>query len=140
MGLLITQLPHHASELLECTSLIRYAARYHNGLGWCVYDIKFQKKAATDKSLKWSTIDSQLWLKTFTVAPSLLDAVSLEGLLDDNLCLASAVSRYEQVLEDTLNRMAPITSRLITFRNNAPWYRDEIAIKSIRIHPSMWYS
>ena len=42
------------------------------GLGWCVYDIKFRQKAATNKSLKWSTIDSQLWLKTFTVAPSLL--------------------------------------------------------------------
>jgi len=42
------------------------------GLGWCVYDIKFWQKAASNKSLKWSTIDSQLWLKTFTVAPSLL--------------------------------------------------------------------
>ena len=32
------------------------------------------------------------------------DAVNLEGLLDDNLCLASAISRYEHVLEDTLTR------------------------------------
>ena len=54
------------------------------------------------------------------------DAVNLGGLLDDNLCLASAISRYEHVLEDTLNQMAPIRSRLI--RNNAPWYSDEIAI------------
>ena len=30
--------------------------------GWCVYDVKF----------KWSTTDSQLWLKTVTVAPSLM--------------------------------------------------------------------
>ena len=56
------------------------------------------------------------------------DAVNLGGLLDDNLCLASAISRYEHVLEDTLNQMAPIRSRLITIRNNAPWYSDEIAI------------
>ena len=45
--------PHRAAELLEYMSLIRYAARYHKGLGWCVYDIKFRQKAATNKSLKW---------------------------------------------------------------------------------------
>ena len=56
------------------------------------------------------------------------DAVNLEDLLDDNLSLASAISRYEHVLEDTLNQMTPIRSRLITIRNNAPWYSDEIAI------------
>ena len=72
MGVLISKFPHRVSELLEYMSLIRYAARYHKGLGWCVYDIKFRQKAATNKALKWSTIDSQLWLKTFTVAPSLL--------------------------------------------------------------------
>jgi len=55
-------------------------------------------------------------------------AVNLGGLLDDNLCLASAISRYEHVLEDTLNQMAPIRSRLVTIRNNAPWYSEEIAI------------
>ena len=48
--------------------------------------------------------------------------------MDDNLCLASAISRYEQVLEDTLNQMAPIRSRLITIHNSSPWYSDEIAI------------
>ena len=72
MGVIISKFPHRASELLEYMSLIRYAAKYHRGLGWCVYDIKFRQKAAANKSLKWSTIDSQLWLKTFTVAPSLL--------------------------------------------------------------------
>ena len=58
-----------------------------------------------------------------------IDAVNQRGLPDDNLCLASVVSTYEQVLEDTLNQMAPIRSRLITIRNNAPWYSDEIAIE-----------
>ena len=53
-------------------SLIRYAAKYHRGLGWCVYDIKFRQKAASNRSLVWSAIDSQLWLKTFTVVPSLM--------------------------------------------------------------------
>ena len=72
MGVVNSKFPHRSSELLEYMSLIRYAARYHKGLGWCVYDIKFQQKAATNKSLSWSTIDSQLWLKTFRVAPSLL--------------------------------------------------------------------
>ena len=72
MRVLISKFPHQASELLEYMSLIGYAARYQWGLGWCVYDIKFRQKAAANKSLKRSTIDSQLWLKTFTVAPSLL--------------------------------------------------------------------
>ena len=44
-----------------------------------------------------------------------INAVNLGDLLDDNLCLASTISRYEQVLEDTLNQMAPIRSRLILF-------------------------
>ena len=50
-------------------------------------------------------------------AETFIDAVNQKlekGLLDDNLCLASAVSRYEQVLADTLNQMAPMKSRLIT--------------------------
>ena len=72
MRVLISKFPHRASELLEYMSLMRYAARYHRGLGWCVYDIKFWQKAAANKTSKWSTIDSQLWLTTFTVAPSLL--------------------------------------------------------------------
>ena len=72
MRVLISKFPHRASELLEYMSLMRYAARYHRGLGWCVYDIKFRQKAAANKTSKWSTIDSQLWLKTFMVAPLLL--------------------------------------------------------------------
>ena len=40
----------------------------------------------------------------------------------DNLCLASAVSRYEQVLADTLNQMAPIKFRVIIIHTNAPWF------------------
>ena len=72
MGVLITKYPSRAAELLEYMSLIRYAAKYHRGLGWCVYDIKFRQKAAVNKSLLWSVIDSQLWLKTFTVPPSLM--------------------------------------------------------------------
>ena len=52
MAVLISKFPHRASELLEYMSLIRYAARFHKGLGWCVYDIKFRQKVATNKSLK----------------------------------------------------------------------------------------
>lgn len=72
MSVIVSKYPPHAAELLEYLSLIRYAAKYHRGLGWCVYDIKFRQKAAANRSLKWSAIDSQLWLKTFTVAPSLM--------------------------------------------------------------------
>ena len=72
MGVLISNFLHGALELLVYMSLIRYAARYYRGLGWCIYDTNFQQKAAAYKSLKWSTIDIQLWLKTFKVSPSLL--------------------------------------------------------------------
>ena len=72
MSVIINKFPSRSAELLEYLSLIRYAAKYHKGLGWCVYDIKFRQKAASNKSLVWSAIDSQLWLKTFTVAPSLM--------------------------------------------------------------------
>ena len=79
MGVVISKFPHRAPELLEYVSLIHYAARYHKGLGWCVYDIKFRQKVATNKSLKWSTIDSQLWLKPFTVAPSLKEDIGVSS-------------------------------------------------------------
>ena len=69
MSDVISKHPSRAAELLEYLSLIRYAAKYHRGLGWCVYDVKFRKKAAAKKFIKWSTIDSQQRLKTLTVAP-----------------------------------------------------------------------
>ena len=72
MSVIISKHPTRAAELLEYLSLIRYAANYHRGLGWCVYDVKFRQKAPANKFLKWSTIDCQLWLKTFTVAPPLM--------------------------------------------------------------------
>ena len=72
MNVIISKHPSRAAELLEYLSLIRYASKYHRGLGWCVYAVKFRQKAAANKFIKWSTIDSQLWLKTFTVAPSLM--------------------------------------------------------------------
>ena len=72
MSVIISKHPSRAAELLEYLFLIRYAAKYHRGQGWCVYDVTFRQKAATNKFIKWSTIDSQLWLKTFTVPPSLM--------------------------------------------------------------------
>ena len=70
MSITINKSRERANERLEYMSLIRYAANYHTGLGWCVYDIKFRKKAANNKSLKWTATDNQLCLKTFTVSPS----------------------------------------------------------------------
>ena len=72
ISVIISRHPTCAAELLEYLSLIRYADKYHRGLGWCVYDVKFRQKAAATKSIKWSVIESQLWLQTFTIAPSLM--------------------------------------------------------------------
>ena len=41
-------------------------------MGWVIYDYKFRQKARKNKSLAWSTIDSQLWLTIFTVHPGIL--------------------------------------------------------------------
>ena len=104
MSVVISKHPSRAAELLEYLSLVRYAAKYHRGLGWCVYDVKFRKKAAAKKFIKWSTIDSQQRLKTFTVAPSLMRffssqdlhpcQVQLEGT---NILLATTFTRVSHV-------------------------------------------
>jgi len=57
-----------AQEFLQYSSLIRYAARVHKGLGWAIYDHKFRQKASLDNSLVWSQIDQHLWLTIFTVS------------------------------------------------------------------------
>lgn len=57
MTVIIDEHPIRAAELLEHLSLIRYAAKYHRGLGWSVYDIKFHQEAAAKNSIKWSVIE-----------------------------------------------------------------------------------
>ena len=58
MSVVISKHPTRAAELVEYLSLIRYAAKCHRGLGWCVYNVKFRQKAAANKSIKWLVIDS----------------------------------------------------------------------------------
>ena len=62
MSVIISKHPSRAAELLEYLSLIRYAAKYHRGLGWCDYDVKFRQEAAANKFIKWSTRDKRLLL------------------------------------------------------------------------------
>lgn len=71
MRVIISKHPTRAAELFEYLSLICYAAKYHRGLGSCVYDVKFHQKAVANKTIQWSVTDSQLWPKTVIVAPSL---------------------------------------------------------------------
>ena len=72
MGVLTSKFPGRSQELLQYMSLIRHAAQTHRGLGWCIYDHKFRRKAALNATLKWSEIDQQLWLCIFTVSPEML--------------------------------------------------------------------
>ena len=67
-----------------------------NSQGWCVYDVKF----------KWSTTDIQLWLKTVTVAPSLMKEElgffqsgpsSMLGTVRGNIVLATSSARVSHV-------------------------------------------
>ncbi|XP_068689791.1 uncharacterized protein [Montipora foliosa] len=72
MSVFTHKFPQRSQELLQYLSLIRYAARVHRGLGWAIYDYKFRQQAGQNKTRVWSEIDQQLWLKIFTVAPSVL--------------------------------------------------------------------
>lgn len=72
MSIFTHKFPQRSQELLQYLSLIRYAARVHRGLGWAMYDYKFRQKAGQNKTRVWSETDQQLWLKIFTVAPSVL--------------------------------------------------------------------
>ncbi len=63
MSVIVSKHPNRAAELLEYLPLSRYAAKYHRGLGWCVYDVKFRQKVAANKTIKWSVIDSQRYLR-----------------------------------------------------------------------------
>ena len=72
MSVFTHKFPQRSQELLQYLSLIRYAARVHRGLGWAIYDYKFCQKVGQKKTRVWSEIDQQLWLKIFTVAPSVL--------------------------------------------------------------------
>ena len=70
--IVLEKFPARASELLSYLELVRYAAKYHQSLGWLVYDNKFRSKAANDKSINWGRVDQPLWLRTFTVNQSVL--------------------------------------------------------------------
>ena len=72
MGVLTSKFPTRSQELLQYMSLIRYASQTHRGLGWCIYDHKFRRKAAVNTSFNWSEIDQQLWLCIFTIPPEIL--------------------------------------------------------------------
>ena len=63
---------NRVQELLQYMTIICHAAHCHKGVGWCIYDIMFRRKAALDKSLDWSVIDQELWLMIFTVPPASL--------------------------------------------------------------------
>jgi hypothetical protein len=54
MGILTSKFPSRSQELLQYMSLIRYASQTHRGLGWCIYDHKFRRKAALNASLNWT--------------------------------------------------------------------------------------
>ena len=52
------------------------------------------------------------------------------GLLADasDLPLEMLVDRYDNVLRDTMDILAPLKSRTIVLRPNAPWYNEDIGL------------
>ncbi len=70
--IVVQKFPNRATELLQYMETIRYAAKTHGGLGWCIYDHKFRHKAASCRTLSWANIDTQLWLRIFTASATQL--------------------------------------------------------------------
>ena len=67
------------------------------------------------------------------------------GLLADasDLPLEMLVDRYDNVLRDTMDILAPVKSRTIVLRPNAPWYNEDIGNekrKRRRLEPGRWRS
>ena len=52
------------------------------------------------------------------------------GLLADasDLPLEMLVDRYDNVLPDTMDILAPVKSRTIVLRPNPPWYNEDIGL------------
>ena len=67
------------------------------------------------------------------------------GLLADvsDLSLELLVDRYDNVLRDTMDILAPVKSRTIVLRPNAPWYNEDIGnekTKRRRLESGRWRS
>ena len=66
------------------------------------------------------------------------------GLLADvsDLPLELLVDRYDKVLRDTMDTLAPVKSRTIVLRPNAPWYNEDIGSekRKRRRFKRMWRS
>ena len=58
--------PHRVADLLGYQTLILQAYMEFRGDRWLGYDRTFRLKAATQKDLKWATIDATLWSLTFS--------------------------------------------------------------------------
>ena len=94
--------------------------------GWCVYDVKF----------KWSTTDSQLWLKTVTVAPSLMKEElgffqsgpsSMLGTVRGNIVLATTSARVSHVPGPPAPMHTSATSQV---RGDQPRIRCSVSFES----------
>ena len=58
--------PHRVADLLGYQTLILQAYMEFRGDRWLGYDRTFRLKAATQKDLKWATIDATLWSLAFS--------------------------------------------------------------------------
>ena len=62
--------PHRVADLLGYQTLILQAYMEFRGDRWLGYDRIFRLKAATQKDLKWASIDSNLWSVAFSAQGS----------------------------------------------------------------------
>ena len=67
MSIYFQKHPQKVQELLQYMSVIRDAARKHGGFLWRDYDEQFRVRQAA-YACPWSQINSDLWLKTFSVS------------------------------------------------------------------------
>ncbi|PFX26397.1 hypothetical protein AWC38_SpisGene8945 [Stylophora pistillata] len=61
------------------------------------------------------------------------DMINSSGLLEENTSLQSLITRYDVVLPENIDKLAPIKSLTEVDRPNVPWYNEDIAFhKRIR--------
>lgn len=59
------------------------------------------------------------------------ETIESSGLLDDSAphTLESLIKEYDKVLHETVDKLAPLKTRIIIIRPHAPWSSEEITIQ-----------
>ena len=66
MLVLLAAFPRRALELIKYQQIVSTAITKFKSLAWLAYDEQFRHRAACDPSLRWDSVDLELWTITFS--------------------------------------------------------------------------